>query len=132
MVLHCFSLLTLLTSSGHRVIGKSTFGKLWNELCPFIVVAKPMTDLCWKCQQNNTHIYRSANLTNEEKNALLLEQQQHLSQVCMIINFHPCVMSFGDEPLYLLCEFRYCKRSLKKNTDFKKTKKNITVAHSFS
>lgn len=69
------------TANGYRQVGKSTFGKLWGELCPFIVVARPMTDLCWRCQRNNTRIYRSANLTMEEKNVLLLEQQAHLSQV---------------------------------------------------
>ncbi|WP_419615536.1 hypothetical protein, partial [Thiolapillus sp.] len=55
------------TANGYRQVGKSTFGKLWGELCPFIVVARPMTDLCWRCQRNNTRIYRSANLTMEEK-----------------------------------------------------------------
>nr|KAG5699854.1 hypothetical protein BaRGS_034628 [Batillaria attramentaria] len=40
-----------------------------------------MTDLCWRCQNNTTRIFRSANLTDEEKNDLLLEQQRHLSQV---------------------------------------------------
>ena len=40
-----------------------------------------MTDLCWRCQRNNTRIYRSANLTLEEKNELVLEHQRHLSQV---------------------------------------------------
>ena len=40
-----------------------------------------MTDLCWRCQQNNTNIYRSANLTLEEKGELLQEHAAHLSQV---------------------------------------------------
>ena len=54
-------------AAGHRVVAASTFKKLWLELCPFIVVARPVTDLCWRCQQNNTNIYRSANLTLEER-----------------------------------------------------------------
>ena len=44
----------------HRVVAASAFKKLWLELCPFIVVARPVTDLCWRCQQSNTNIYRSA------------------------------------------------------------------------
>lgn len=40
-----------------------------------------MTDLCWKCQQNNTRIFCSANLSEEEKSTILLQQQQHLSIV---------------------------------------------------
>ena len=68
-------------AAGHRVVAASTFKKLWLELCPFIVVARPVTDLCWCCQQNNTNIYRSANLTLEEKGELLQEHAAHLSQV---------------------------------------------------
>ncbi|KAK7487249.1 hypothetical protein BaRGS_00021477, partial [Batillaria attramentaria] len=68
--------------AGHnRIVSRACFGKLWLQLCPYIVVAKPMTDLCWRCQNNTTRIFRSANLTDEEKNDLLLEQQRHLSQV---------------------------------------------------
>ena len=62
-------------------MGASTFRVLWRELCPYVVVANPMTDLCWRCQQNNTRNYRSANLTLEEKNDIVLEHQRHLSQV---------------------------------------------------
>ena len=68
-------------TAGHRVVAASTFKKLWLELCPFIVVARPVTDLCWRCQQNSTNIYRSANLTLEEKGELLQEHAAHLSQV---------------------------------------------------
>ncbi|KAL8576108.1 hypothetical protein ACOMHN_001458 [Nucella lapillus] len=34
--------------AGRRKVGASTFRKLWATLCPFIVVAKIMTDLCWR------------------------------------------------------------------------------------
>lgn len=65
-----------------RAVGFSTFLQLWIDLCPYIVVTKPMSDQCWQCQQNNSHIYQSANLTEEEKIHLVLEQQQqHLGQV---------------------------------------------------
>ncbi len=40
-----------------------------------------MTDLCWKCQDNNTKIFRSANLTEEEKSDTLREQEEHLRVV---------------------------------------------------
>ena len=50
-------------------------------LLPYIVVAKPMTDLCWICQNNNYRIFRSANLDDEEKRELLIQQQLHLSSV---------------------------------------------------
>ncbi|KAK7089516.1 uncharacterized protein [Littorina saxatilis] len=35
-------------------------------------LCRPMTDLCWRCQSNNTKIFRGANLTDEEKGELML------------------------------------------------------------
>ena len=50
-----------------RALAYSTFCKVWSQFLRHIVVARPMTDLCWKCQQNSTAIVRSANLSEEEK-----------------------------------------------------------------
>jgi len=52
---------------GKRVAGLSSFKQYWLQLVPFIVTSKPMTDLCWTCQNNNTLIYRSANIEDNEK-----------------------------------------------------------------
>ena len=27
---------------------------LWTQLCPFIVIKRPTSDLCWTCQKNNS------------------------------------------------------------------------------
>uniref|UniRef100_X1ZI71 Uncharacterized protein n=2 Tax=Capitella teleta TaxID=283909 RepID=X1ZI71_CAPTE len=40
-----------------RKVKLSTFKQLWLQLLPFIVVARPMTDLCWTCQNNNAIIH---------------------------------------------------------------------------
>lgn len=50
-----------------RAVAYSTFCKVWKHFLPHIVVARPMTDLCWTCQQNSTAIVRSANLSEAEK-----------------------------------------------------------------
>lgn len=50
-----------------RPVGYSTFTRLWRELLPYVVVMKPMTDLCWLCQQNSAAITRSSNRPVEEK-----------------------------------------------------------------
>ena len=50
-----------------RAAGYSTFCKLWRHFLPHVVVARPMTDLCWTCQQNSTAIVRSAGLSEAEK-----------------------------------------------------------------
>ena len=45
----------------------STFCTLWQQLVPHIMVMKPMSDLCWVCQQNSMAIMRAANTPDEEK-----------------------------------------------------------------
>ena len=50
-----------------RPVGYSTFTRLWRELLPYVVVTKPMTDLCWRCQRNSAAITRISNRPVEEK-----------------------------------------------------------------
>ena len=42
----------------------SLFTYLWRQLLPHVEVMKPMSDLCWICQQNST---RSANQLEENR-----------------------------------------------------------------
>ena len=49
--------------TGKRIVRESSFRSLWQQLVPFVVSAKPMTDLCWTCQKNNALIYRSVQST---------------------------------------------------------------------
>ena len=51
-------------TSSMQAVAYSTFTDLWRQLLPNIVVMKPMSDLCWVCQQNSA---RSANRPEEEK-----------------------------------------------------------------
>lgn len=68
----------LFLQTEHRAVGNSTFRKLWRQLTPDIVITKPRTDICWECHQNNSAIYRSANLPNCVKSAKLQKQEEHL------------------------------------------------------
>ena len=61
-------------------MSEPVFRDTWLKLLPFIVTAKPMTDLCWTCQQNNTLVYRGANIPEKEKSDQLQKQQTHLQQ----------------------------------------------------
>ena len=54
------------STSVMRAVVYSTFTQLWHQLLPNIVVMKPMSDLCWICQQNSTAIMRSANCPEEK------------------------------------------------------------------
>jgi len=56
----------------------SLFVELWNEVIPWVVIAKPATDLCWKCQQNNNAILKASNVPDEDKAGLLMDQLKHL------------------------------------------------------
>ena len=48
---------------------------------PYIVKTRPMTDLCWMCQKNNSAIYRSTNTSDESKSECIRQQQVHLDKV---------------------------------------------------
>jgi len=63
---------------GERIVRYSTFRKLWNQLLPYIIICKPMSDLCWTCQLNNTRIIRQVNVSENEKSAALRLQEAHL------------------------------------------------------
>ena len=49
-----------------RPVSYSMFTSLWQQLLPRVVVMKPMSDLCWICQQNSTAIAKSANRPEEK------------------------------------------------------------------
>ena len=62
-------------------VAYSTFCLLWRTLMPYIVIMRPMTDLCWQCQQNNRAILRSANASDGEKSDTLRRAEEHLRRV---------------------------------------------------
>ena len=51
----------------HAAIRAAAYNTLWRRLLPHITVMRPMTDLCFVCQQNSTAIVRSANKAEEDK-----------------------------------------------------------------
>ena len=70
-------------SAVYRLYSKScqnsTFIGLWNQLCPYIAVMKPATDLCFVCQQNANFLMKAANMPESVKSNRLTEAQKHLS-----------------------------------------------------
>ena len=61
-----------------RVFGYREFCRLWLEVVPYIRVMPPADDLCLVCQNNTTKIMQSANLSEDEKKARLIQHQEHL------------------------------------------------------
>jgi len=93
---------------GQRVVKLSTFRQLWSQLLPFIVIAKPMSDLCWVCQKNNTAIVRSVNLLEEEKSEALKTQELHLHRATSQRSYyaHLCQQSAAIAKSFLLQHFQ--------------------------
>ena len=54
-------------TAGQRPVRYSSFCDLWRKLVPQVLIMRPMSDLCWVCQQNSTAIMRAANLPEELK-----------------------------------------------------------------
>ena len=67
--------------SGKRAVRYTKFIDFWEQFHPTLVVAKPMTDLCFTCQQNTSKLIRSANLPDREKSDCVQAQQEHLNCV---------------------------------------------------
>ncbi|XP_052769713.1 uncharacterized protein LOC128209636 [Mya arenaria] len=65
--------------TGYRQVCLKTFRNIWNELCPHIALAKPTTDLCFKCQKFGVKLGKSGQLSDEDKNELVSEYEAHLS-----------------------------------------------------
>ena len=55
------------SGSSIKAVCYSLFCSLWKQLTPQVVVTRPMSDLCWTCQQNSTLIMRAHNRPVEEK-----------------------------------------------------------------
>ena len=52
---------------GSLAVCFSLFWRFWRQLTPQVVVAKPMSDLCWTCQKNSTLIMSAHNRPVKEK-----------------------------------------------------------------
>ena len=98
----------LLNSSGRNSVGYSKFCDLWKQLCPFVVIMQPATDLCWTCLKNNNRIHKSANLPDAHKAEVVRAQEEHLR------------LAGGEREYYKTC-CKECNDSLGahlENTDF--------------
>ena len=63
-----------------RKVCLSEFKTIWLEQCPHILIMKPASDLCHKCQTYVTGISNSGNLTEEEKVEKLRNYKDHLDK----------------------------------------------------
>lgn len=59
-------------------VGYPKFCDLWSQLCPFVLILRPPTDLCWTFLKNNNLIQKTANLPETENVEAVRNQEQHL------------------------------------------------------
>ena len=71
-----------------HIVPYKTFCHLWRTLLPSIIIMRPMSDLCWLCQQNSTIILRSANGPESEKRETLKKAMEHLNVVTAERSFY--------------------------------------------
>lgn len=64
-------------NAGFRCVKIRTFRKLWQQLCPFVRTMLPATDLCWTCQSATYRISQSANRSDNEKQKIIQDVQEH-------------------------------------------------------
>ena len=67
------------SESQDPVISRRTFENLWSQLCPYVTVMKPATDLCFNCQENANLLMKVANMPESVKSKRLSDAQRHLT-----------------------------------------------------
>jgi len=67
--------------SNKQAVCYTKFTDFWKQFFPNVIMAKPMADLCFTCQQNTSKLVWAANLPEEEKSQCVQARQPHLNSV---------------------------------------------------
>ena len=86
----------------------NTFCSLWRQLVPHIIIMKPMSDLCWVCQQNSVAIMRAANTPDSAKSQVA-KLQYYMGGIIICIESQ--VLKDAGEHLRLATQERSYYRS---------------------
>ena len=78
-------------TDGVKTVGYSCFCSIWTTLVPQIIVMKPMSDLCWQCQQNSSAIMKAANRSEVEKTEKIQAALDHLTEVKLERTFYNAI-----------------------------------------
>ena len=88
-----------------EVLNKQAVRKLiqsWQGFFPNVVLAKPMTDICFTCQQNTTKLQRVTNLSDIKNSECIATQQEHLNSAKAERDFYKFVCKKSKETLETL------------------------------
>ena len=69
-------------------VAYTTFCCLWKAQLPYIIIMKPMTDLCWTCQQNSNAILRASNCPEAAMSTVVEKAMEHLRIVQVERSFY--------------------------------------------
>ena len=83
-----------------RNVAYSTWCQYWKKFLPHVIVARPMTDLCWTCQQNSTAIIRSVNLSEEEKSEVGISTHESIQECVRPTAVHKLMHEYKFVPMY--------------------------------
>ena len=86
-------------TSNKQVVSYSKFLQLWEQFCPNVVIAKPMTDLCSTCQQNTTKLQQAANLSETEKIKCIKARQEHLNSAQAERDFYKYACNLSEKTI---------------------------------
>ena len=74
--------------SGAHGVTYATFCHLWRSLLALFIIMKPMSDLCWQCQQKSTAILCEMNCADSQKSETLKAAEEHLRIVQVERSFY--------------------------------------------
>ena len=77
---------------GSRAAAYTSFCRFGQQLLPYLVLMKAVSDLCWQCQQNSTTVLRAANSPESVKSSTLQAAQNHLTLVQLERSFYKATL----------------------------------------
>ena len=87
-----------------RAAANRTFCRLWQQFLPYLVLMKPMTNLCWVYQKNSTAVLRAVNDPESVKSSTLKAFEGHLTLVQLERSYYQTTLDQCKES-NLLCLF---------------------------
>ena len=67
--------------------------EIMERISSFSNIMKPMTDLCWQCQQNSTAVIRCTNCNEADKSVVIRNAVEHLRNVHFERSYYNAIAS---------------------------------------
>lgn len=87
------------SEKGETSVSKRSFYRIWSTFCPDILIQRPMSDLCRKCQSNYTTMRVMTLASEEEKMRINEDMHQHLEKVIKERSFYKLTVKNSTEAM---------------------------------